>query len=211
MKKGEGTVRKREVKAVLFDLDGVLVDSINAWFHVFNDTLRHFCKKTLTRSQFARIFGMSIDRASDIYFNRSPVKKIEKVYLIFFKKRIKYVKLYPQSIPVLQEIKKRKIRTALITNSPKSLVLKILRHHGLKKYFNATITIDDVKKGKPEPDIVLKAIKILNVSPRNTILIGDTRNDMIAGKKAGCITIGYKVKGDHIINNLVEIERFLKN
>ena len=84
-----------------------------------------------------------------------------------------------------------------------------MRNFKLKKYFGAIITMNDVKKGKPAPDMVLKACKILKVSPKNTILVGDSMNDMIAGKRAGCVTVGYKIKGDYRIERLKEIEKFI--
>jgi len=70
--------------------------------------------------------------------------------------------------------------------------------------------MDDVKRRKPAPDMILKACKILKVKPKNTILVGDTKNDMIAGKRAGCITVGYKMMGDYRIDKLYSITRFLK-
>ena len=69
--------------------------------------------------------------------------------------------------------------------------------------------MDDVKRRKPAPDMILKACKMLKVKPKNTILVGDTINDMIAGKRAGCVTMGYKIKGDYTVNNLRKIERFI--
>ena len=65
--------------------------------------------------------------------------------------------------------------------------------------------MDDVKRRKPAPDMILKACKLLRINPKNTILVGDTMNDIIAGKRAGCVTVGYKVKGDYRINNLNQI------
>lgn len=98
---------------------------------------------------------------------------------------------------------------ALITNTPKRILIPTLKHYKLRKYFNAIVTIDDVKKGKPAPDMAMKACKLLKVNPENTMLIGDSKNDMIAGKRAGCITIGYKTKGDYKINGLDEVNKFI--
>ncbi len=203
-------MRKREVKAVLFDLDGVLVDSIGAWFYVFNDTLKLFGKTAMPRRQFARIFGMSIDRASRLYFGSADIKQVEHAYNNFFEKRLRNIRIFKSTAPALGKIKKTGIKTALITNSQKTLVHKILRKFKLVKYFDAIVTMDDVRHGKPSPELVFKACRKLKVSPANAVLVGDTKNDMLAGKRAGCITIGYRINGDYKINRLSSMTKFIK-
>ena len=198
-------MRKREVKAVLFDLDGVLVDSFDAWFHTFNDGLRHFGFRTLSKTDFAKDFGAPIESDIKKYFIGKTEKEVENVYNQYFKKRKTRVNLFPQSIYILKNLKKEKIKIGLISNSTKSIVTAILNHFQIKKYFNAIVTMDDVKRRKPHPDMVLKACKMLKISPKNAILVGDTKNDMLAGKRAGCVAVGYKIKGDYRINNLSKL------
>ena len=71
--------------------------------------------------------------------------------------------------------------------------------------------MEDVKRRKPAPDSVLKACRLLNVKPKDAILIGDTENDMIAGKRAGCATVGYKIRGDFRIKNLKDILKLISS
>ena len=132
-----------------------------------------------------------------------------KQYNKFFKKRKGFVKLFPQSAGVLKSVKKRRLKLGLISNSTRFIVMSILNHYNLKKYFDVIMAMEDVKNRKPAPDMILKACKILEVSPKNTIIVGDTSNDMIAGKMAGCIMVGYRIDGEYRINNLKEIEKFI--
>lgn len=60
---------KYKIEAVLFDLDGVLVDSEKAWFHVFNDTLKHFGVKPISKKGFSKIFGNIIEKNVKIFIN----------------------------------------------------------------------------------------------------------------------------------------------
>jgi len=202
-------VQKKEVNAVLFDLDGVLVDSEKAWFYVFNDTLKHFGVKSVSKKWFSKIFGNTIEKNVKIFINITA-KEANKLAIKYFAKNRRYVKVFPNSRNVLEKLSNNNVKMALITNTPKRILIPTLKHYKLKKYFKAIVTVDDVKRGKPSPDMALKACRLLKVKPKNTILIGDTKNDMVAGKRAGCITVGYGVKGEHRIKRLKSIIKFVK-
>ena len=207
-KKGEDTVEK-EVKAVLFDLDGVLVDSFDAWFYTFNDSLKHFGLKKISRTQFLKQWGSPIERDIKKYFIGKTEEEVKNAHNANFKKRKNYVKLNNQPVKILKELQKRKIKLGLITNSSKFITTTILNHFKLRKYFDVILTMDDVERRKPAPDMIFKACKILKVNLKNAILIGDTKNDILAGKNAGCVTVGYKIKGNYKIDKLDSITRFL--
>ncbi|MBI2656773.1 HAD family hydrolase [Candidatus Woesearchaeota archaeon] len=207
-KKEEDTVPKKEVKAILFDLDGVLVDSIDAWYYTYDDIIRYFKAKPMPKKEFKNIFGNTIE-ANVRRIVKITTKEANRLAIKYFSKNYKYVKIFPQTKSVLKKLSNSKAKIALITNTPNKILNLVLKHHKIKKYFNAIVTIDDVKKGKPAPDMALKACRLLRVKPENTILVGDTKNDMLAGKRAGCITVGYKTKGDYRIDNLESITRFL--
>ena len=66
-------MQKREVKAILFDMDGVLVDSIYAWRHVFNDTLKHFGFKKIAKKDFIKDFGAPIEQDVKKYFKGKTI------------------------------------------------------------------------------------------------------------------------------------------
>jgi len=202
-------VQKREVKAVLFDLDGTLVDSFEAWFYVINDSLKYFGLKNLSKKEFGKRFGAPIEQDVKKYFKGKTIEEVKNIQNLNFTKWKTYVELFPQSRQILQKMNKQKIKIGLITNSTKFITSITLNHFKFKKYFQAVVTMDDVKKRKPAPDMVLKACKLLKVKPKNTILVGDTKNDMLAGKRAGCVTVGYKIKGDYMVDNLKEIESFI--
>ena len=186
-------------------MDGVLVDSSYAWRHVFNDTLKYFGFKKIAKKDFIKDFGAPIEQDVKKYFKGKTIGEVKNIQNLNFTKWKNYVKLFPQSTQILQKIKKQKIKLGLITNSTRFITSAILNHFKFKKYFSVIVTMDDVKRRKPAPDMILKACKMLKVKPKNTLLIGDTMNDMIAGKRAGCVTMGYKVKGDCRIDSLSEV------
>src|SRR3989338_1914788 len=162
---------KFKVKAVLFDLDGVLIDSLDAWFYVFNDALKQFGFKTITKNQFKKDFGAPIESDVKKYYIGKTEKEVENAYNMNFEKRKEHVKLFPQSVDVLKKLRKQKIKSGLISNSTYLIVTTILKRFNLKKYFDVIVTMDDVKRRKSAPDMILKACKILKTKPQNAILI----------------------------------------
>jgi len=208
LKKGEGIVQRREVKALLFDLDGVLIDSYEAWFLTYNQTLRHFGFETVTKKYFSKYFGNPVeDDIKRVFIGKTP-KEVMDGYALHFPKNAEYVRLFPNVKKVLEYLKNKDIKIGLISNSHIKIVLSVLNHFKIRRFFDAVVTRSDVKRGKPAPDMVLKACKMLGVKPRDAVLVGDTKNDIIAGRRAGCVAVGYGIKGDKKIKNLIEIVKF---
>ena len=202
--------QKRKIKAVLFDLDGVLIDSHDAWFKVFNHTREKFRLKKISEEDFDnKIWGGSIGRDAKLYFKDKKVEEIAKIYqnsLLKFKENIK---VNPYAHYTLKNIRDKHLKTGIITNTYKNTALKILEFHGLKDFFDVIIGGNEVEHGKPAPDSILKACEKLEIKPSEALMVGDTMNDINAGKNADCFTIGYKVHGDLMVDNLKDIVKML--
>ncbi len=210
MKKEAGTGRKGEVKAVLFDLDGVLVDSYEAWFLAYNQTLKHFGFKPVSDTYFSKHFGKPVEDDVKRVFIGKTTEEVMDGYAMHFPKNAKYVRLFPNVKKVLDYLKNKDIKIGLISNSHIKIARSILKHFKIIKYFDVIVTRSDVKRGKPAPDMVLKACKMLKIKPKDAILVGDTKNDIVAGRKTGCFAVGYGVEGDIKIKDLNKIKDFIE-
>jgi HAD superfamily hydrolase (TIGR01509 family) len=71
------------------------------------------------------------------------------------------------------------------------------------------LTSNDVKRSKPDPEIVIKSCKLLKLKPEEVILVGDTNSDVKAGRAAGCRVIGINVEADYRIKDISEITSFI--
>jgi len=176
-------------KAVIFDLDGTVVDSMWMWKQIDIDYLARFgiempedlqsCIEgmsfTETAVYFKERFGINDeldeikkswnDMAWDIYENR--------------------VRLKPGVKEFLTELKKRGIKTGIATSNSKELVKVVLDKQDIAKYFDAVHTSCEVKKGKPAPDIYLLVAERLGVSPAECLVFEDIMQGNAAGKNAG--------------------------
>jgi len=192
---------KLKPSAILFDMDGVLVDSLDSWWISFNEALRKYDHKEISREEFIEKYW-----GHDLQYNLEEMGldlKILKFCNTSYKNHVDGVKIYPDTKFVLDKLKNYK--KGIITNTPKDCTIQILRNFDIGKYFDITVTADEVSKGKPSPESVLKACKFFNVKPENVILIGDTDSDIEAGRAAGCTIIGINIKADYTINKLSEI------
>jgi HAD superfamily hydrolase (TIGR01509 family) len=195
------------MRAVLFDLDGVLVESIDVWLSAFNDTLREFGLPPLSKEEFVKKYwGKStVENLGSMGLGWDAVLLCWKKYLA----RLHEIKLFPASKRVLESVRK-KYKTALVTNTPREGVSSLLSRLGIAHLFDLILTGDDVEKGKPSPDIILLACKKLGITPEEAILVGDTQADVEAGRKAGCRVVGIGVEADFTIKDISELESLLE-
>lgn len=198
--------RKTELKAVLFDLDGVILDSFEAWYSVFNHVRRDFRLEGISREEFRKkVWGGSLHADVKNYYKNEDIEKIEKAYKKLILRHIHETKLLPDAVKVLKNVKGKKIKIGLVTNSFRKPVSEMLRFHKISHYFDAVVTSDDVEKAKPFPDPILKLCENLGIIPDEAMLVGDTKNDYKAGKAAGCFVVGLNTNGDLMINGLSDV------
>ncbi len=196
---------KESVKAVFFDLDGVLVNSYDAWFRLFNDTLQHFGYRKITKKEFNREWGKSTKEDVKYFMPRQTVSEVRAYYSKAFPRFIRYVKVTPGATRVLAVLEKRGYRLGCVTNSHKDITRQMLRQAGIGRYFDLVICADEVRRPKPAPDMLNKARKLMGLKPDEVIFIGDTKTDLIAGRRAGLLTIGYRISCRRPIRSIAEV------
>lgn len=192
----------RKIKAVLFDLDGVLVDSFHAWMLAFNAMLRKFGRNELSEEEFReRCWGPDLkENLAEFGLDDDAGEYCMNVQ----KDLIDHIKLFPDARDVLHKLKECNIKTGLVTNTPRENTLLIINQFNLR--FDAVVTRDDVRVGKPNAEMILKCCEMLGVYPKDAMFVGDTESDFIAGRNAGCITVGINANGaDITIQRLHEI------
>lgn len=199
-------ITEREIAAILFDLDGVLINSFESWYQAFTNMLRAYGKKELSREAFkANCWG------PDLRHNLDALRLGEDAAEYCVREQLRLIaliELFPDAEEVVRRAREEyKFKVGLVTNTPRENVDKILEHFQLANHFDVVMTGDDVKRGKPDPEIVIKACERLKVEPEQVILVGDTEADYQAGKAAGCFVIGMgsKSAGEVHIEHLTEL------
>ncbi len=198
------------MKAVFFDMDGVLVDTAKTWFLTVNKTLEYLGYPKITWKRFVDDFGQGA--AADIEFymqGREKVENIEKLYGKFFAELLGTIKIISGAPSILRWLNNQGVRCVCVTNSNRRLALSVLKKFKLISYFDFVVSGDEGLKQKPASDMALHALQKLNFKVRDVIFIGDSIFDQMAarGAKVRFVSFGKKyLKADIAIDKLFQLK-----
>lgn len=188
-------MREGPPRAVLFDMDGVLVFSEEAWLAVYNDTLGFFGYPPISRNAFDAIYGNGTKADRDTYMPRQTLEEVDEAYGRFFVQHLDLVKANPEARPFLEKLRGRGVVTAVATNTQHRLASRILDLVGLSPLFDAVACADEAGAGKPDPAVVRLAAHRVGVSLEECLFVGDSRYDREAAARAPVRFAGYRMQG----------------
>lgn len=210
-----------QIEAVIFDLDGSLVDSMWMWRDIDIEYLGRF-GIPLPENLQSEIEGMSLGETA-VYFQEhfhitDSVEKMKADWNEMARNKYKYeVSFKPHAREFLEACLAKGIKLGIATSNSRELVDTIGESLGFGKYFSYIITGCDVERGKPFPDIYLKAADKLQVNPANCLVFEDIIPGIRAGKAAGmkvcAVEDAYsvqdreakKVQADYYIEDYAEV------
>ena len=178
------------VRSVLFDMDGVLVFSEDAWFAVYNRTLVLFGHAPVPRAEFDAIYGNGAAADRDAYMPERTVAEIEAAYARLFEEHLDDIRPNAEAQGVLRELRRRGIRTSVATNTTAPLARRILALQGLLPLVDATASADEAGAGKPDPAVVRLAAERVGAPLAECLFVGDSRFDAQAAAAAPVRFVG---------------------
>jgi HAD superfamily hydrolase (TIGR01509 family) len=196
-------------KAVLFDLDGVLVDSYDCWFHMLEEAMREQGKTPVTLAEFDARWGQGPEADREAFFPEWSVAQVIAFYEKRFSDYTRWSRSEPGSELLLKHLQQSQKRIAVASNSPTAIVRDLLKNAGLEKYPDALIGADQVAESKPAPDLLFKALEVLSIDPEDACYVGDSIYDAKAAEAAGILFVGYKRPGDITVQNMTELMALL--
>jgi HAD superfamily hydrolase (TIGR01549 family) len=182
-------------EAVIFDVDGTLFDSREAFYIMVYEVSKMLGWKQPEKGKVIKLIGLpnhEISRklvsmisssANSDYETKRYEELVAKLWEPYYLP--KYVKLYPGVKETLNYLRKDGLRMAVVSNGSRSEIPKYLKNGGIYEFFQVIITADDVNEPKPSPEPILKALRELNVSKEKCIMVGDTLIDGISARRAG--------------------------
>ena len=180
------------IKAVIFDLDGTLVDSMWMWKSI---DVEYLGRKGIAVPEDIQAFqeeleGMGFTETAVFFKNRFQIEdsleEIKKTWI--FMAEEKYCNEVPLKAGVrefLEELRNRNIRIGISSSNSRELIQVVLKAHGIAEYFDCITTCCEVPNSKPAPDVYLKNAEGLQVEPKDCLVFEDVPMGIMAGKNAG--------------------------
>ena len=209
------TTKKNKIKAIIFDVDGVLIDVSMSYRMAIKKTAEFFLGKMLSMEDVEKVKNRGINDDCDAaelliqedggdFRKKVIVKKFQEYYLgRDFDGLVKNEKCLVNE-KVLKKLKKYKL--GVFTGRPKEEAEHGLKRFKIYKYFNAVVVMEDVKEGKPSAEGLLKLIKKLKVKTNEVVYVGDNLADLMSAKNADVNFIGVCPPGKVYLKNLLKSE-----
>jgi HAD superfamily hydrolase (TIGR01509 family) len=210
----------RSIRAIIFDLDGVLADS-EPWWNQIDAKLLAEYGVTYRGEYHGNVLGVSYRLAVEFYKNSfnisAPVEELMRrrgeIATEFFANR---VELFPSAETTLKELRELKLWLALATSSVSASARPFLKRTGIASLFEVIVTGDEVQHGKPYPDIYLSTAEKLGVTAETCLVIEDSLSGVAAAKAANMRVAAipdtrfvdprlYEKEADYVLGSLSEI------
>jgi HAD superfamily hydrolase (TIGR01549 family) len=195
------------VQAVLFDLDGVLIDSYEVWFRVMNAAALEFGRPPISREAFHGTWGQGVEADVERFFPGVRVEALVRYYDEHFPDHLAHLRIDSDAAPVFTALEAAGLRTGVITNTPTPLARELVARVGIEP--GAVVGGTDVARAKPAPDMVEHACELLGVAPAAALVVGDSRYDREAAAAARLPFVGLRTHGDRRIERLRDLPLLL--
>ena len=180
---------KRSVQGIVFDLDGTLIDSAPDLAIATNEMLQKHGLDALSEPQVRQWIGNGmptlVQRAFAHYHEVVPDGALDCFFAAYAENSSKLSKLYPGVRETLQFLRAEQTPLALVTNKAERFLPTLLADFDLAQYFSIVVGGDTFDKKKPDPEALLYVAKRWHVEPEHLLMVGDSTNDIRAGKAAG--------------------------
>ena len=177
------------IKVILFDLDGTLIDSAEDIGLILRKTLKDIGLEELHPGDIRKYIGGGVksllEKVLGDKFKEEYVELFRKHYL---SNPVIYTKPYEGVPEVLRDLKSKGLKLAVVSNKLEELSREILNRLELLDYFDFVAGGDTFSEKKPSPLPVLKSLEVLGEKPEDSLIVGDTEADIVAGKSAGTKT-----------------------
>ncbi|QRG67475.1 HAD family hydrolase [Brevibacillus choshinensis] len=172
------------IQALLFDLDGTLLDSRDAVIDAVAHAAEKYAPGHFSREELLARFGESFDDFLAAVAEAAGLpdkKEVLDYYFAYVRENHgKHVKLFPFVREGLAKLQAAGYELAIVTNKQREFAVAGLELAGIDHLFSSVVTVDDVTQGKPSAEPVQKALAEMNKRPDQALMIGDSRYDVLA-------------------------------
>lgn len=179
------------LKAVLFDLDGTIINTNELILDSFRYILNQQNNYNVTDEEILTFFGEPLFQT--MYKFSHDAERLVKSYREYnITKHDELTKEFPEVKELLDELQSRGLRLGIVTSKMKDTALRGLRLFDLEKYFEVVVAYDDTSEHKPKAAPVLKGLELMSLKPEEAFYVGDSPYDVLSARAAGVLPIAVK-------------------
>jgi pyrophosphatase PpaX len=189
------------VRAVLFDVDGTLLDTFDFIYGAFEHAFAVHGVPPLTREQISDLMGGPLEEVYATMAAEFDAKELSETHRTFQSNNLGLARLFPSTVEVLDALKAKGLKIAAVTTRSKRTSVRSLESTGIAHYFDLVISGEDVTRLKPDAEPILKALDHFSIERNCAIMVGDTHADIEAGKNASVRTVAalYGFGGERLL------------
>lgn len=193
----------KEVEAVLFDVDGTLLNTKQFIYSAYNHTFQVHNIPPISKDKLDEVMGKPLEECYRHFAPSYDTELLCETHRTFQTENLDLSIPFPNTINTLDKLKESGIKTAAITTRSRRTSLHTLELASIRDKIDVVISGEDVAEKKPHPAPLLEALNQLEVAPENAIMVGDTNVDVLAGKNANTKTIGvtYGFHGNKVVES----------
>lgn len=177
-------------RAVLFDVDGTLLDTRDFILGGFEHALATHGHAARTRAELAAVVGRTLHEGYPLVAPGCDPPRMIETHRAWQRENLHLALPFPDTVPTLAALHAAGLRLAAVTTRSRVTSLDTLRLAGIDGYFDVVISWEDITHPKPHPEPVQRALERLSVAPEHALMVGDTDADILAGRAAGTRTAG---------------------
>jgi HAD superfamily hydrolase (TIGR01509 family) len=209
-----------KLKAIIFDVDGVLLNSDEIIIELFQKVARDFKLRVPTDKEIKELSGKPLNENIEFFWPDFDVDLFAKTYREQFINKV--ILPFDGSVETLSRLRKSGFKFGIVSGKLRFFIDKHMREAGYNmKWFDVIVSCEDTKNHKPSPDPILFACKKLKLKPEEVIFVGDSRFDYEAAKatKVNFVAVLTGVSTEkelkkmgvkNIINSVFDLPKFLK-
>ena len=186
------------LKAILFDLDGTLVNTNQLIFNSFQKAFKELLKEnTLSNEEIINCIGPTLEQTGEKYYPQDPNAFVEYYRHYYQMNHDDMIEIFPGIIEMLENLKQLQLKLVIVTSKKRDMTIKALKYLNIYDYFDLIVSSDDVRCPKPHPEPIETVMNYYGLTRDECLMVGDNSHDIECAHAAGVksVAVGWAMRG----------------